>query len=192
VRGSVKNGGRACKPDSVSRTLLPQSTGSDHSSSPGLATGIQRPTRGLMSARFLAQAMACATSGWESPPLLFGLAPRGVCLASDIAAGPVGSYPTFSPLPIATGESITGSRFPARWSQFHSRRRYVLCGTFRDRASPRSPQALPGAFPFCPQRPAFARRFELRSPDFPPACLRRTGARSSAHCRPAIARPARQ
>ena len=34
-----------------------------------------------------------------SSPLLFGLAPRGVCHAPDIAAGAVGSYPTFSPLP---------------------------------------------------------------------------------------------
>ena len=34
-----------------------------------------------------------------SSPLLFGLAPRGVCHAPGIAAGAVGSYPTFSPLP---------------------------------------------------------------------------------------------
>ena len=32
-------------------------------------------------------------------PLLFGLAPRGVCLAAAITDGAVGSYPTFSPLP---------------------------------------------------------------------------------------------
>jgi len=32
-------------------------------------------------------------------PLLFGLAPRGVCRASDVATGAVGSYPTVSPLP---------------------------------------------------------------------------------------------
>ena len=34
-----------------------------------------------------------------SSPLLFGLAPRGVCHARDITAEAVGSYPTFSPLP---------------------------------------------------------------------------------------------
>jgi len=34
-----------------------------------------------------------------SSPLLFGLAPRGVCRASAITGGAVGSYPTFSPLP---------------------------------------------------------------------------------------------
>src|ERR1700691_5907347 len=36
-----------------------------------------------------------------SSPLLFGLAPRGVCHASDVATGAVGSYPTVSPLPSA-------------------------------------------------------------------------------------------
>ena len=34
-----------------------------------------------------------------SSALLFGLAPRGVCRAPDVATGAVGSYPTFSPLP---------------------------------------------------------------------------------------------
>ena len=33
-----------------------------------------------------------------SPPL-FGLAPDGVCRATSVAGGAVGSYPTFSPLP---------------------------------------------------------------------------------------------
>src|SRR6266403_2123694 len=40
----------------------------------------------------------CSTSRAGSP-LLFGLAPRGVFQAPDIATGTVGSYPTFSPLP---------------------------------------------------------------------------------------------
>src|SRR5579862_2208150 len=35
-----------------------------------------------------------------SSPLLFGLAPRGVCRAPNVAIRAVGSYPTFSPLPI--------------------------------------------------------------------------------------------
>jgi hypothetical protein len=38
-------------------------------------------------------------SSRASSPLLFGLAPRGVCHALDITAEAVGSYPTFSPLP---------------------------------------------------------------------------------------------
>src|SRR6202789_1291221 len=40
-------------------------------------------------------------TGWASPPLLFGLAPRGVFRAPDVATRAVGSYPTFSPLPNA-------------------------------------------------------------------------------------------
>jgi hypothetical protein len=52
-------------------------------------------------------------------PLLFGLAPRGVCLAAAITGGAVGSYPTFSPLPACVPfvdipevflRAITGSR----------------------------------------------------------------------------------
>ena len=39
------------------------------------------------------------SSSRASSPLLFGLAPRGVCHALDITAEAVGSYPTFSPLP---------------------------------------------------------------------------------------------
>jgi hypothetical protein len=38
-------------------------------------------------------------TGRAGPPLLFGLAPRGVYRAADIAARAVGSYPTVSPLP---------------------------------------------------------------------------------------------
>src|SRR6516162_5355915 len=76
----------------------------DHSSSPGLTTGIQRPTRGSIHSRRLGRANGSAflqthSASRASSPLLFGLAPRGVCLASTIAGGAVGSYPTFSPLP---------------------------------------------------------------------------------------------
>ena len=39
-------------------------------------------------------------SSRASSSLLFGLAPRGVCRAPDIAIRTVGSYPTFSPLPV--------------------------------------------------------------------------------------------
>jgi hypothetical protein len=39
------------------------------------------------------------SSSRAGSPLLFGLAPRGVCHALDITAEAVGSYPTFSPLP---------------------------------------------------------------------------------------------
>ncbi len=77
----------------------------DHSSSPGLAAGIQQPTRGFILPGSLrhregsALAFAKHSSSRASSPLLFGLAPRGVCHALDITAEAVGSYPTFSPLP---------------------------------------------------------------------------------------------
>jgi hypothetical protein len=47
-------------------------------------------------ARSLSQTLSASRAG---SPLLFGLAPRGVFRASDVATGAVGSYPTFSPLP---------------------------------------------------------------------------------------------
>src|SRR5271154_2845556 len=44
----LKNGGRACKPDSVPRVIQKSNHArGDHSSSPGIATGIQQPTRGF-------------------------------------------------------------------------------------------------------------------------------------------------
>ena len=44
-------------------------------------------------------------------PLLFGLAPRGVFRAPDVATGAVGSYPTFSPLPNDASDWKTSRRF---------------------------------------------------------------------------------
>src|SRR5207253_9453157 len=44
-------------------------------------------------------------------PLLFGLAPRGVFRASDVATEAVGSYPTFSPLPSETSIAKASCRF---------------------------------------------------------------------------------
>jgi hypothetical protein len=73
-----------------------------------------------------------------APAPLFGLAPHGVCPASRIAPAAVRSYRTFSPLP---------SR---------RTRRYVFCGTFRERRFERRP-------------PAVSRHAALWRPDFPPA-----------------------
>jgi hypothetical protein len=99
-------------------------------------------------------------------PLLFGLAPRGVFRASDVATGAVGSYPTFSPLPMRNREAVsankarygkTSRRFFLRDVTELLRRRYLLCGTFRERiawhelrspAGQPAPLALPGALPF--------------------------------------------
>jgi len=51
-----------------------------------------RKTVGFMNANSVSRAGSA---------LLFGLAPRGVFRAPDVAIGAVGSYPTFSPLPNA-------------------------------------------------------------------------------------------
>jgi hypothetical protein len=69
-----------------------------------------RPTRGLalriaravLRVRILraASQLSGPAAGRASPTLLFGLAPRGVFRASDVATGAVGSYPTVSPLPV--------------------------------------------------------------------------------------------
>ena len=75
--------------------------------------------------------------GRAVPPPLFGLAPRGVCPASEIAPAAVRSYRTISPLP---------GLVPA-----HRPRRYIFCGTFRIRR----------------RTPAVSRHAALWRPDFP-------------------------
>ena len=164
----------------------------DHSSSPGIATGIQQPTRGFSStmafatangARFLSKARSASRAG---SPLLFGLAPRGVFRASGVATGAVGSYPTFSPLPNVA--SILGVA-QVSLRDCHSaafRRRSILCGTFRDAVVAAS---LPRHFNLVPWRyqarcpchefpqpfraglsaSANGQRASQRCPDFPPA-----------------------
>ena len=92
-------GGQACKPDSVPRAAPQRATHrGDHSSRPAFAHGLQQPTRGSRQ-HILADAPLAGRAG---PPLLFGLAPRGVCLAVSISRDAVGSYPTVSPLPCAS------------------------------------------------------------------------------------------
>jgi hypothetical protein len=104
-----------------------------------------------------------------SSPLLFGLAPRGVYRASDVATGAVGSYPTVSPLP-----SIAAFNDPLARTIFKTRQRFSFSRPPRRFApavyflwhfpepTPRgplsrterrvSPLALPGALPFSPTR----------------------------------------
>ena len=67
---------------------------------------------------------------------LFGLAPTGVYRAAIVTDDAVGSYPTFSPLPV-----------PKYW-------RFVFCGTFRHGRNtvPRSYLAV------CPRSPDFPRQ----------------------------------
>ncbi len=56
-------------------------------------------------------------TGRTSPPLLFGLAPRGVYRAPDVAIGAVGSYPTVSPLPNASHDWRAARGFASRCPQ---------------------------------------------------------------------------
>ena len=63
------------------------------------------------------------------PSRLFCLAPEGVCRAAGVAAGAVGSYPTFSPLPCEAPLSRNEAG------------RYILCDTVRHRALKRGARA---------------------------------------------------
>lgn len=133
---------------------------------------------------------ALRVKGRASPPLLFGLAPRGVCRASRVATRAVGSYPTVSPLPSATGLRRTCRRFSCGLSSKHeSHRRFIFCGTLREQSREHRPKPglltrSPGVTRRVAQRSRRLRR-KLRCPDFPPA----TGLSAQ---QPAIVRPARQ
>ncbi len=102
----------------------------DHSSRSRIAPGLQQPTRG-------SQQSAPSSSlhtGWASPPLLFGLAPRGVFRAPDVATRAVGSYPTFSPLPNALDRNRQPCGFPQACRRGTSLTGgLIFCGTFRRR-----------------------------------------------------------
>ena len=102
----------------------------DHSSRSRIAPGLQQPTRG-------SQQSAPSSSlhtGWASPPLLFGLAPRGVFRAPDVAIRAVGSYPTFSPLPNALDRNRQPCGFPQVCRRGTSLTGgLIFCGTFRRR-----------------------------------------------------------
>ena len=90
----------------------------DHSSGTAIARGLERPTRWL---------------GTGSPhrATLFGLAPCGVLPATDVTAGAVRSYRTFSPLPPSALRATVGKlrEGPALRSTRSVRRRAVcfLC-----------------------------------------------------------------
>ena len=98
--------------------------GDDHSSSLAIAGEVQRPTRGRRTGR--------PNQRPKSPDApLFGLAPCGVLPATNLTAGAVRSYRTFSPLPTVAREVREGGR-------------YIFCATFLQ-------VALTGRYPaHCP------------------------------------------
>ena len=104
----------------------------DHSSSPGIADGIKRPTRKLRTDRPLIRLRSPARALADSVPL-FGLAPCGVLPAICLTADAVRSYRTFSPL-LAFARPMTGEG-----------ERYIFCATS---PSGHPDRALPGALPF--------------------------------------------
>ena len=142
----------------------------DHSSRSRIALGLKQPTRG-------SQGLALSSgahTGRASPPLLFGLAPRGVFRAPDVTIQAVGSYPTFSPLPKCARPRQGKLRFSGApaveeqaalavyflWHYPSSRPQGLLSPTLE-----RNSLALPGALPF---RRRLLRVRDEWSPDFPP------------------------
>ena len=142
----------------------------DHSSRSRIALGLKQPTRGSQGFAL----SSGAHTGWASPPLLFGLAPRGVFRAPDVTIRAVGSYPTFSPLPKCArprqGE-LRSSGAPLSRNKRHWR--YIFCGTIRSRVLKvcfRPPlSATPWRYqarcPFVVGSSEFRNEW---SPDFPP------------------------
>jgi len=120
-----KNGGRACKPDSVPHTNCEAvCVRGDHSSSPGIATGIQQPTRGFYRAGpALPSYLALHHAGFSVPPVS---PPERWALT-----------PPFHPCQTSRAFRRRLTGFPVRCHRASLRRRSILCGTFRSSAAPR-------------------------------------------------------
>ena len=120
----------SCEP--CTATIIPLAPASRPGSSDLPEGSSFRATRAApKGARPLSQANSVSRA---SSPLLFGLAPRGVCRASGIAARAVGSYPTFSPLPAPRSIRRCPEGLPQGYHRDTLRGRFILCGTFRDAA----------------------------------------------------------
>jgi|SoiMethySBSTD1v2_1073268.scaffolds.fasta_scaffold36934_3 hypothetical protein len=132
----------------------------DHSSRPGIADGLERPTRRPRTGRPFPARAAFAGAGSTS---LFGLAPCGVLPAICLTADAVRSYRTFSPLPAVAGKDL-GCR---------CKRMIAFQRPPRRKRHPRSFPATAGGIFSVPlsfglPRPGVTRRTALRSSDFPP------------------------
>jgi hypothetical protein len=116
----------------------------DHSSRPGIARGLQRPTRQPRTGRPFDMPLSLAGRPHVGAAL-FGLAPCGVLPATTVTGGAVRSYRTISPLPSSATREVG---------------RYLFCATVPSDCSAR---ALPGALPsgvrtFLPPPPFRLRR----------------------------------
>ncbi len=131
--------GRVCKPDSVRRVLrVPTKTSRCKQRTPGRSF-LWVPDRSGTQAAYprVASVRPCGLTetGRAGPPLLFGLAPRGVFRASSVATRAVGSYPTVSPLPNAFGRKRRARGFASSLPPGRApHRRFIFCGTLRSRA----------------------------------------------------------
>jgi len=134
----------------------------DHSSRSRIAPGLEQPTRESQQVA----PSSCLHTGWASPPLLFGLAPRGVFRAPDVATRAVGSYPTFSPLPNGLRRNRQGCGFPQACRRGDSiTGGLIFCGTFRSRVLFACLRKLQNATPWRYQarRPVVRHSCELRT-----------------------------
>src|ERR1700730_12351953 len=110
VEKSAKNSERSVTPASQTNRLVPKLLITQVKMASGPVSRIlydarfRAPWRSFLGPADRSAAQAAyprVITGRADPPLLFGLAPRGVCRAAGIAACAVGSYPTVSPLPCA-------------------------------------------------------------------------------------------
>jgi hypothetical protein len=145
----------------------------DHSSRSRIAPGLEQPTRESQQVA----PSSCLHTGWASPPLLFGLAPRGVFRAPDVATRAVGSYPTFSPLPNGLRRNRQGCGFPQACRRGDSiTGGLIFCGTFRSRVLFACLRKLRNATPW---------RYQARRPVVRHSCeLRTMGVRTFLPCVP--------
>jgi hypothetical protein len=135
---------------------------SDHSSRSRIAPRLEQPTRGSRPATLIDDERNRRT-GRAGPPLLFGLAPRGVFHAPDVAVRAVGSYPTFSPLPDARDRKRRALGITSGLPQ-----RSLLTGGLFSVALSVTGQRRRACVRLVAQSPGVTRRVALRSPDFPP------------------------
>ncbi len=128
----------------------------DHSSSPGIATGIQQPTRGFYRAGpALPSYLALHHAGFSLPPVS---PPERWALT-----------PPFHPCQTLRAFRRRLAGFPARCHRAALRRRSILCGTFRSSAAPRrvEPGATRRSVQLClPANPAWQApwRYQARCP----------------------------
>ena len=128
----MKSAAAGRKPNSVRRRLACASFGrDDHSSRPGIADGLKRPTRKLRTGRSLIQpSLAFASFGETSPPYLV-LLRAGFCLPSALQQTRCALTAPFHPYRAIARRASDGGR-------------YIFCATSPSGCPDR---ALPGALP---------------------------------------------